>query len=132
MKNKKFREETSDQKREKLVKVIKRRTNNTLSQNEISEIIGKISIETQHVILVHEDVKSFDKALILRHSDKRLDRAVSIFGSFVFGHSYNGRQVMGVLHYHHEKNAAAVIFRDCGEIRQNELHIYIPNMKGKV
>lgn len=127
MKNQQFLLQSPTDRVNKLDTVIRSRTNNSLSCDEVSALIQSASPRFQHSIVVHTSPQGFCNALVLECSDTCRDKGKIIFGQAAFGSEDEAGCSSGSLHETQEPAAAIITKRDVqGNLAKSAIHIYIP------
>jgi len=121
MKNKLFIRLSIEEKRNKLRDAIRSHINDTMSLDEISHILHSIPVEVQYKIVVHNDDRTFLKAV----SSAGQARVRMLLGDIAGGGAEKG------LHSSYSEKSAALIH--CWPIaaQKNSIHIYIPPKHNK-
>lgn len=133
MKNKSFFLQTEDEKRQKLVTVLRSRTCNALTPSELHDLTACISIGRQYDINVYSDPAPFCAALSPQASDGWYERGRVVMGQVLPGHEPNEHGRL----FQENRSAAVIMTRkskaDPSVIMRSSINIYIPKalyMKG--
>jgi hypothetical protein len=122
MKNTQFTQTEANDRLQKLVAAIRKRTRNTLPEWQVRALIDQIGTDNQHSILVYDDPYDFISAISARLDD---EDGVIVFGSAAFGKSLLWDCYIGILPNTAE-TAAAVIVHPPKRGRKRAAHIYVP------
>jgi len=128
LKNEKFILTTGGEKRRKLGTILRSRTNDSLTREQMRFIIQSIAPGVQYEIGVFTEPSGFCDALVLESSGDMLDRGKIVFGQALFGRNDETGINPGRL-FQEQDPAAAVITRSAGtfpETRARAILIYIP------
>ena len=129
MKNTSFMFKTEEEKAAKLMAVLRQRTGNTLSDEQLCHLALAVKIGRQYSVQIHTQQSSFCESLVLVKSDLDNDVGTVVFGQALFGAATESAYQEGQL-FLPSRQACAVITRkriSGGWITfRNEIHIYIP------
>ena len=117
MTNEKFRLLTEAEKQTKLRAVLKTKTKDCLSEDEIRNILLMVLPQRQYSVFVYSDAAEFSSILTVKKP--RVGRPV--FGQVLVGTADLPGRLFDAEH------AAAVMLRTVGDEISNEFHIYIPS-----
>ena len=117
MTNEKFRLLTEAEKQTKLRAVLKTKTKDYLSEDEIRNILLMVLPQRQYSVFVYSDAAEFSSILTVKKP--RVGRTV--FGQVLVGTADLPGRLFDAEH------AAAVMLRTVGDEISNEFHIYIPS-----
>ena len=117
MTNEKFRLLTEAEKQTKLRAVLKTKTKDCLSEDEIRNILLMVLPQRQYSVFVYSDAAEFSSILTVKKP--RVGRTV--FGQVLVGTADLPGRLFDAEH------AAAVMLRTVGDEISNEFHIYIPS-----
>ena len=95
MKNALFRTLSAAEKQEKLERILRTKTEDTLTAAERKAILASVNPNEQYAIRVFTDVRAFEKAITLRQvhtligeiEKRTVTRGQTVFGDFHFGES---------------------------------------------
>ena len=129
LKNTSFMFKTEEEKAAKLMAVLRQRTGNTLSDEQLCHLALAVKIGRQYSVQIHTQQSSFCESLVLVKSDLDNDVGTVVFGQALFGAATESAYQEGQL-FLPSRQACAVITRKrisggCITFR-NEIHIYIP------
>lgn len=127
---------SQDEKKKKLETILRNRTCDALTHDELLMCELGISLLKQYTITVHTDPKAFQEALVLKRIDGRSDYGRILFGQALFGIWQDGSGcTRGSLYQENNSAAAVIVQRDAAcpdDSPLHEIHIYIPdNCAGK-
>lgn len=127
MKNHEFIHTAPESRGQKIDTVLRNRTNDSLSQEQLERIKYSLLSHRQYYVCVYTDPLRFCEALTLKHHRHQTDLGRILFGSALFGTSCNEAFKPGQL-IEEESPAAAVITRLVGtsEEPMHAIHIYVP------
>ena len=127
MKNKGFILIPAADRARKLNTVIRNRTHNSLSQDQLENIVISLLPCRQYSVFVYTDPPRFCNALMLKRSEHRADMGRILFGQAMFGAIGNDNTKTGRL-LENRHPAAAVIENHIGITEDPTLaiHIYVP------
>ena len=129
MKNTSFMFKTEEEKAAKLMAVLRQRTGNALSDEQLYQLALTVRLGRQYTVQIHTRQSSFCESLVLVKSDLDNDIGTVVFGQALFGAATESAYREGRL-FSPSRQACAVITRKrisggCISFR-NEIHIYIP------
>ena len=150
MKNSMFRILSAAEKKEKLERILRTKTEDTLTAAERKAILASVSPDKQYAIRVFTDVQAFEQAITLRQvhtligeiEKRTVTRGQTVFGDFRFGESVLKTDTLkresGKIHkaelFDTEESAAAVLeTRNIGYddlnvlMNVDEIVLYIPS-----
>lgn len=116
------------EKRRKLSTILRNRTNDSLTREQMHYILQSISPGIQYEIDVFTEASVFCDALVLEHSGDMYDRGKIVFGQALFGRNNGNDSSPGQL-YQKQNPAAAIITRTTGippESKARIILIYVP------
>jgi len=128
LKNQRFILTTGNEKRRKLSAILRSRTKDSLTREQMRHIIQSIVPGVQYEIGVFTEPSGFCDALVLKDSGDMFDRGKIVFGRALFGRNDETGISQGQL-CQEQDPAAAVITRSAGtlpETRARTILIYIP------
>lgn len=117
MTNEEFRLLSPEEKQAKFKAVLKIKTKDCLSEDEIRSILLMISPKRQYSVLVYTDTAAFSRILTVKKP--RVGRTV--FGQVLVGTADLPGRLFST------DRAAAVMLRTAGDEDSRQLHIYIPS-----
>lgn len=117
MTNEKFRLLTEAEKQTKLRAVLKTKTKDCLSEDEIRNILLMVLPQRQYSVFVYSDAAEFSSILTV----KKPCVGRTVFGQVLVGTADLPGRLFDAEH------AAAVMLRTVGDEISNEFHIYIPS-----
>lgn len=134
MKNHEFIHTSPESRRQKIDTVLRNRTNDSLSQEQLERVKYSLHSHCQYYVCVYTDPLRFCEALTLEHHQHQTDLGRILFGNALFGTRSNAVINPGQL-IEERIPAAAVITRYVGasENPMHTIHIYVPThiyMKG--
>lgn len=116
MTNEEFRLLSSEEKKSKFKAVLKTKTSNCLTEEEIKSILLMISPERQYNVFVYSDATEFTSKLTVKKPQ---------MGLIVFGHVLVGStELPGRLFS--SDHAAAIMLKTADDEATRQLHIFIP------
>ena len=129
MKNTSFLFKTEEEKTMKLVTLLRQRSRDTLSGEQLNQLALAVRTGRQYTVRIHTTQSSFCESLVLVKSDTDNDVGTVVFGQALFGAATESGYREGQL-FMPSRHACAVVSRkraDHGRVSfSNEIHIYIP------
>ena len=116
MTNEEFRLLSPEEKKSKFKAVLKTKTNNRLTEEEMRSVLLTVSPKRQYNVFVYSDADEFSDKLSVKKPQ---------IGRTVFGHVLVGTaELPGKLFS--TSHAAAIMLRTVGDEATRQLHIFIP------
>lgn len=117
MTNEKFLLMTNEEKNVKFRNALKEKSDNHLSDEEISYIISHISLNQQYIVRIYREPMNFLTAIAVADSHD---------SHTIFGSALAGAIGMSMYMFNDEKSAAVITHADHSGKRVCIIHIYIP------
>ena len=116
MTNKEFKSLSPEEKKSKFKAVLKTKTNNRLTEEEIRSVLLMVSPKLQYNVFVYADADEFTSKLTVKKPQ---------VGRTVFGHVLVGTAELPGRLFSTDR-AAAIMLRTAGDEATRQLHIFIP------
>ena len=124
MRNRTFTIQKPHHRKGKLAAVIRARTHNALTTQQMQTLVAGASASFQHTIMVYTDADAFCLALTLQNADNHHDYGKVIFGPAILGSEDEG--VPGKLLSDCEAAAIITTHYNLGRGTMSTMHIYVP------
>jgi len=129
LKNTSFMFKTEEEKAVKLITLLRQRSRDTLSGEQLNQIALTVRTGRQYTVKIHTTANGFCESLVLVKSDADNDVGTVVFGQALFGSATEAGYREGRL-FMPSRQACVVVSRkraDKGRVSfKNEIHIYIP------
>lgn len=116
MTNEEFRLLSPEEKKSKFKAVLKTKTSNCLTEEEIKSILLMVAPERQYNVFVYSDATEFIGKLTI----KKPQMGLTVFGHVLVGNSELPGRLFSTDH------AAAIMLKAAGDEAARQLHIFIP------